>query len=149
MHKNFIWQAFLCFVLVVTLYYSGVAMYRYHIYTHLTAQATASNAIHWTVQQHANDDFFLQAEYIFKVGDKAYQGTTAWPNEHYLNRWAAEQAIADFSLQHQDVWYDPADPAYSSLQKDFPFKECLSAFVLWGLLLYFFWLGYYVAKFKT
>lgn len=38
-------------------------------------------------------------------------------------------------------WY-----TIDAIQKDYPFKACLYASVLWGLLLYFLWIGRRVAK---
>ncbi len=149
MHNNFLWQAFLVVVLLVTLAYSGIALYHYYAYSHLTAQTDDISAMHWQIQEKSDTAFVVKADYTFTIQQQAFEGSTAWTKEPYLNRYAAEQAIKLMTGEHWQVWYDQHNPHRSSLQKQFPIKECLSALFLWVLLLYFVWLGYYVAKFKT
>lgn len=147
MHKNIIWQAFLGIIALSTLWYSCVALYRYYDYNRLDGESNTSS-ISWTVEEHSTDAFTLTAEYEFAINHSLYQGSTQFLNENYLNKWAAEQAIKSKSRQHWTVWYDTDNPQQSSLQHNFPFKDCFSAIVLWGILLYFLWLGYYVARFR-
>lgn len=146
MHKNWIWRAFLSVVFVVTLWYTGDAWYRYYAYSHLNAKTTA-DAVDWTIEKHSEDAYSLTASYRFTIGKTSYSGRTSFA-KNYRNRWAAEQAVAEYSSSPWDVWYGKENPNHSSLQKSFPVKECVSAVVLWALLLYFLWLGFYVSKFK-
>ncbi|MBA3815852.1 MAG: DUF3592 domain-containing protein [Parachlamydiaceae bacterium] len=147
MHKNTIYRAFLLAVILVTLWYSGIAIYRYYNYGRLTAQASLTSS-EWQIQEVAEDEFYLEATYKFSVRQQVYAGRTSWPREFYRNRWAAEKDIPYVQKHHSVVWYQPSNPTHSSLQKKFPLKECLSAIVLWGLLLYFTWLGFYITRFK-
>lgn len=149
MHKNLLWQAFLTVVLLVALGYSGIALYHYYAYARLTVHTTSITSMQWQIQEKADDEYILKTDYVFNVGEQAFQGSTLWPREPYRNRYAAEQIIKARSGEHWQVWYDEKDPRHSSLEKHFPLKECLSAIFLWGLLFYFVWLGYYVAKFKN
>lgn len=149
MHKNLFWQGFLAVVLLTTLGYSAVAVYRYYQYVRLTAETPTISAMQWDVEQKADDEFIIGVQYVFKVGQQEFKGETKWPKERFLNRYAAEEGIKEFSARKWRVWYDSSDPHHSSLEKNFPFKECLSALFLWGLFFYFLWLGFYVAKFKS
>lgn len=147
MHSNLFYRAFLLMIFLVALWYTVIAAYRYHSYFKLTDQVRV-NSIEWDVKEVADDEFYLEARYTFVVKDRSFSGKTSWPTEFYRNRWAAEKDQPYFTKQYRVVWYDQNNPDHSSLQKKFPFKECISAIFLWALLLYFLWLGYYVTKFK-
>lgn len=148
MHKNVVWQAFLAIVFAVTLWHSVVALYSYYSYSQLKVQ-TRLTAINWEIEEESEEYYLLKAVYRFQFKGNSYPGNTAWADEPYRNRWAAEQAAKEFSEQKWKVWFNPNDPHHSSLQKKFPFKQCISAIFLWGLLLYFLWLGFYVTRFKS
>lgn len=148
MHSNVIYRAFLLAASFVTLWYSGNAFYKYYNYSRLTAQTTLSSS-NWHIHEVAEDEFYLEANYTFSNNQKIYAGQTSWPREFYRNQWAAEKDIPYFQKHRNIVWFNPANPHHSSLQKSFPLKECISAALLWGLLLYFIWIGFYVNKFKT
>ncbi len=147
MHSNLLYRGLLLTVFLAALWYSGLAGYRYYNYAHLTAQTRPAN-IDWQVREQADDDFVMEAFYSFNAGGKTFTGATSWPQEFYRNRQAAEQDKKYFAKQYLQVWYDPSRPTHSTLQKRIPFKECIIAAILWGLFLYFAWLGFYVSKFR-
>lgn len=148
MHSNLLYRGFLAAIFLTSLWYTGIAAYRYYTFSSLTAQ-THPLSMQWTVHEVAEDDFYLEAAYSFNVDNKSFNGKTAWPRLFYRNKWAAEKDAPHMEKQHQIIWFNPHNPNHSSLQKSFPIKECISAVFLWGLFLYFLWLGYYVTKFKT
>lgn len=148
MHKNILWQAFLAIVCIAVLWYTFIALYSYYSYSRLKTQSAISS-ITWDVEEKSEENYFLKAHYSFNFKDHSYSGSTAFTDEPYRNRWAAEQDVKGFSNKNGKVWFDPENPNHSSLQKHFPLKECISAAFLWGLLLYFLWLGFYVTRFKT
>jgi len=148
MHKNILWLTFLGIVGVVTLWFTGVATYRYYEYTDLNSHTTTSS-VEWLIKEHTEDNYTLEAYYQFKANNHLFKGVSHFADESHLNRWAAEQMIKSNSSHLWTVWYAQNNPDHSSLQKNFPIKECLSAIFLIGLFLYFLWLGFYVARFKT
>lgn len=148
MHKNTLWQGFLVIVFLVTLWYSAIAGYRYYNYSILSRHSPI-DSIQWEVLEISEENYILKASYTFQVNSTKYSGVTSWPKESYRNTFAAYQALKEFAALPRNVWYNPHNPANSSLQKSFPLKECISALVLWGILLYFLWLGFYVSKFKV
>jgi hypothetical protein len=148
MHKNYLWQAFIAVVFATTLWYTAVAIYSYYSYSHLKAQTTPS-AMDWDIEEKSDEDYVVKAIYRFEFQNKSYPGNTSFTDTPYRNHWAAEQAAKEISKKDWKIWFDPQNPHHSSLQKEFPFKECISAAFLWGLVLYFLWLGFYVAKFKN
>lgn len=146
MHKNLFWQAFLGVVFITTLWYSAIAFYSYYSYARLDAQVTPSS-MKWEIEEKTAENYFLKAFYHYSVSGHSFEGDTTL-DEPYRNQWAAEQVLKEFLKKQWSVWFDSQDPNYSSLQKKIPFKECISAALLWGLLLYFLWLGFYVTRFK-
>lgn len=145
MHNNLLWKAFLFVVLVYTLGYSAVAAYRYYEYARLTEKKTLTYPIVWDVFEKSDENYILISKYTYEVNGHLFHGEMPWSDEPYRNAWAAKKAIEAYKKQTFTVWYDPSHPDYSSLQKHPPLKECVYALILWGLLLYFVWLGYYVA----
>lgn len=144
MHKNRFWLAFLAVVLLCSAWYTGKALYYYYNYKQLSEQTTPTS-LEWRVVAHSDEDFTLDTDYTFKVHNEVFAGTTSWERS-YLSEWAAHQEIQELSHQVWKVWYSSKNPHISSLQKNFPFKESISALLLWGLFLYFLWLGYYVGN---
>ena len=148
MHKNLWWQAFLIAVFLIVLWYSGTALYRTYNYSRLTAKTTPTS-IKWDVLELSDDEFVMEGNYTFEVKGKTFEGNTPLKNSIYKNRWAVEEDLPKMDKVKWGVWYNPSNPDYSSLQKKFPVKECLSAVFMWVLFLYFLWLGFYVSKFRT
>jgi len=147
MHKNFIWQAFLFVAAAIALWFTITAVYHYYSYKNLNTQ-TLTSSLQWEVEEKSEEAFVLKAFYQFEFQGKSYPGNTVFEDTPYRNQWAAEEAIKEISNQNLKVWFDPQDPQHSSLQKKFPYKDSVYAIMLWGLILYFFWLGFYVTKFK-
>lgn len=148
MHKNLFWMAFLVVIAFIVLYYTGVAAYRYYTYSTLTAKTIAQN-VQWSVQEIASDEYVLEADYNFELNQKKYQNRYLFKDSIYRNEYAAHYDIPHFVNRSWVVWYNPRNPEQSTLQKNFPYKESISAIFLWGLLFYFIWLGFYVGRYKT
>lgn len=148
MHKNPLWQAFLFVIIVIALWYTITAIYLYFSYAHLKTQTTTSS-IQWETEEHAEDSVVMAANYTFEYKGKSYPGRTSLEETPYRSQWAAEEAIKELAHSNRKVWFDPENPNRSSLQKKFPFKESIYAAFLWGIILYFLWLGFYVARFKN
>ena len=148
MHKNFVWQAFLFVILAATLWYSAIALYSYYSHSHLEVQTPVSSMA-WEIEEKSDESYLVKGIYHFEFKGNSYPGSTTMTDMIYRNQWAAEQAIKELSDKNWKVWFDPQDPGHSSLQKNFPYKECITAIFLWGLFFYFLWLGFYVARFKT
>ena len=145
MHQNRFWLAFLTVLTLIVLWYCGVAIYRTYEYIRLTAQTNAE-VYEWAPKEISGDVFAAHAYYTFDVKGTQYKGEDVLPSPLYRNTWAIEQEIPKLSKEKRIVWFDPTNPLHSSLQKRFPLKECVSAIVLLGLLLYFVGLGFYVAR---
>lgn len=148
MHKNPMWLTFLIVIGLVVLWFVGSAFWKTYTYGRLDAHVPAKK-IEWSVAKLSEDFFALQAHYDFEVSNHAFSGETVFKDDLYRNTYAAEQVIPIYAKEEKEVWYDRKNPQYSSLQKKFPLKECISAAFLTGLFIYFVWLGFYVGRFRT
>ncbi len=148
MHSNPVWLTFLTVVALVVLWFVGSALWKTYTYGRLDAQVP-SKKIEWSVSQLSDDYFVLQAHYEYDVANHPYTGETVFKEDLYRNAYAAEQVIPIYAREQKEVWYNHKEPQYSSLQKKFPLKECISAAFLTGLFVYFIWLGFYVGRFRT
>lgn len=147
MHANRYWWLFLVCIASVVCWKSGVALYRLYGYYRLTAHAEASLS-DWSVVKLAEDSYVLKTRYRFQSGQRVFSADYLYYDSPYLNAWGAEKAIGK-APSKGEVWYSARNPLVSTLQKNYPLKECLSAAALWALLLYFIWLGYYVASYGS
>lgn len=145
MSHNRWWQILLCMIAIGALWFTIPTVYHLYIYAKLNAQTT-TNSIEWSVKEITDEHYLPHAKYTFTVNGLGHEGETTLTFPPYRNGWAAEQAIAEHAKHPWDVYFSPSDPQYSSLQKSLPFKECLSTAFLWGLLLYFIGLKYYVVN---
>lgn len=145
MHKNRVWLGFLAAMTLITAGYCGSALYKIYRYVVLTKQTTPEN-LRWGVQALSDDQYLIKVNYDFQVNGSVYPGETDFTDRVYMNPWAAEQETPKYSYKKWNVWYQPRNYQHSTLQKKFPAKECYSAGAMIILLLYFIWLGFYVAQ---
>lgn len=145
MHNNPLWLAFLLGIMLVTLWFCGAALYHFYQYKTLKAEVPAVIS-KWSIKALSDEEYLVHANYSYQINGKSYEGETDFNDEIYINSWAAQKRIEKFSEKPWNAWYQPSRPLHSTLQKKFPLKECLSAAAMLALLLYFIWLGYYVAR---
>ncbi|MCB1112229.1 MAG: DUF3592 domain-containing protein [Chlamydiales bacterium] len=148
MKPNSTWLGLIALMALITLWFSWGAAEK--LIDYIQFNKTAGVVINsWSVEKIAEERYALKAEYSFNVNEKKYQGETIIDTTFYRNPWAAEEAIPMQTSKAWKVWYAENHPETSALQHKFPLKETLYAAVLWVLLLYFIWLGYYVARKQT
>lgn len=139
------WKIFLGIIGSVALWFSTKACFLLYNDITLNAQAPVTE-IQWSVKELSTDSFLLQAHYTFSTHGTTYSAEGVLQERPYLNAWAAQQAVSEYSKKQRIIWYNASNPAHSSLQKNFPFKECLSAVTLWGIFAYFIGLKYYITR---
>lgn len=147
MHQNIYWKAFLLFFLLVVIWFVGVACYQLFNYMTLNEHTTATST-QWHVKELSEEDFRIDVNYTFVASGVKHTGEMRMEGSPFLNQWAAEATIEENMNLPWEVWYSSRNPQHSTLQKYFPFKECLSAVLLLGVFIYFLCLGYYVAHIK-
>ncbi|MBN4067237.1 DUF3592 domain-containing protein [Simkania negevensis] len=145
MHRNPIWLLFLVCVTFVTVWFCFQAGGKLYRYMRLTTHAQA-DVEEWTVEKGKNSHYFLTARYRYDVKGSQYIGSSSLVSHPFRNSWSAQDAIPRATAAQWSVWYSPAHPERSVIEKKFPMKECLSAGVLLALIVYFIFLGFYVKK---
>lgn len=135
--KKAIWIILLGIVTVITLGYSGALSFKLYHYLVLTEKIPITS-IRWSVHPFDTDSYSPQADYTFHYQGKIYEGSTVWENERYPNPWAIEGPLTALAEQERFVWVEPRNPTFSTLRKEFPYKQCVSVTLLWGLVIYFF-----------
>lgn len=144
MHRNPYWLVFLAMIALGTIGYSGYSLFTVWQYLKLDKQTEILN-IQWSVAAVSDDVFIPQASYHYAVKGKNYSGQSLL-KESYLNEWTAKEAIDRFSKEPLRIWYDASSPEYSSLEKEFPYKQSFSMVSLWIICLYFVCLNAYVKQ---
>lgn len=147
MYKNPIWLALLTLFVFVAICFSGNTGYMLYQYKVKTTPSTPKT-IHWNVESKASDRYVVSAKYSFLFDDKEWEGNTIFDAKGFKNILAADHAIETFSKKKWTVWFSPKNPKNSTINLFFPLKSCIYTAILWGILLYFVWLGIYVKKFK-
>lgn len=135
----------MAFVAVITLYYTGVAIYRIVNYRSLSEQ-TNTRHVDWRYEATSSETWAPVGRYTFEVDGHLVTGQTQLNSSLVHNPEALAKSLESLNAERWTVWYDPRHPQHSTLQKILPIKECLSAITLMILLLYFFGLGIYVGK---
>jgi len=148
MHKNQIWLAFLSTTALVVLWFTAVSGYELYTFFALNSK-TLPVKMEWTVKGRSSDRFYLSVEYQYRVKDDIYTGESGFESTTYRNTIAADKALNEQKDKTFPVWYATGHPGTSTINKLFPLKSLFYTAILWGLLLYFVWLGFYVGKFKA
>lgn len=147
MHCNLYWTGFLIIIGLIVIAYSGFTLVKIHHHSRLT-QHTTPQTIQWSIHKLGEDDFTLQGHYEFSWDGKEYSGQES-ANEHYLNAWAARDILDSFNQETSQVWFDPSNPEYSTLFKNFPIKYTIYSVILWLLFFYFIWLGRSIKRYTN
>lgn len=146
MNPNLYWRLFLALIGCCVIGYTGVTLYRIYHYVTLSERVPAK-VFEWTVKERSSgDDYRVYGRYTFSFKEREAQGESVVESDKFLNPWSAKQAIPQYQARSWEVWVNPRNIHDSALQKYFPLKECISTVTLWGILLYFIWLGFYVNK---
>lgn len=145
MHKNPFWLVLLVIICLTTAWMTSKTYFLMRHYLALKETTTATK-IDWSYESVSDEEFIPEGQYYFQYHDKTFQGISHLNNATLRNQPAAEDAIQHLMKKQFNVWFNPFNPKESSLHKSFPLKECLSTAILWGILLYFIGLGYYVGN---
>lgn len=142
----FFFRSFLLFFISLPIaWYSWQSLSEIHKYFQLR-DSTPAYHVQWNLSKAKNEQYYVQATYVYKVKNNLYKG--AYPNNppSFTNYWAADAFLKDFSKKNWTAWFDPSQPQISQLEKIFPYKSCIYTFLLSSIWIYFFFLGYYIEK---
>jgi len=148
MNKNPVWLGMLAIMLVAFCIFAFIAFYQLHTYYSLSEKTNPSK-IEWFVEELSSDDFRVGATYSYVIKDQEYTGETIFRDKRFRNPMTADDEWKLKSAKISDVFYNPANPSESSLEKHFPVKNLLYASFLFLLFLYFLGLGIYTGAFRS
>ena len=131
-------------VAIAVAIYGTIALTRLQHYHQLDSTIPPTQ-ISWQIKRVKSDRYHLEASYRYRVAGKEYRGNFK-DKTRIRNRYAAEEMLRGYEERSWKLWYASQSPKRSTLQKSFPFKECLSAGLLLVVLIYFLGLGIYLAK---
>lgn len=143
-YEKTVWGFLLGAMALVTLWFTVICIYHIFWYIAYNEKALAKD-VHWSVKEISGDRYLLQPNYHFYVADKTYEAESLLESPVFRNPGTAEQAIPQYAKQTWTVWYSSFNPAYTTLQKSFPIKDTTSTVLLWGVLIYFYWLRFHYA----
>jgi hypothetical protein len=121
----------------ISLWFSGVAAEGMWKFFRLNAQISVK-ILDWQIQELSSSRFALEAQYQFEIDNVMYGGKTIFERPQFLNRFAAQNYMQIHSSKNWEAWYRISNPAYNSLEKEFPQKQCLQALLTFGVFVYFF-----------
>lgn len=130
----------------IALWFSAIALSGLWNFTRMNEHSIASVS-NWEVLDLPSSRFAIAADYRYEVKGKAYNGKTIFENPRFLNRFAAENYVKMMDAQTWKVWYRKGRPSFSSLEKEFPQKQCLQALLTVGVFAYFYFARSMVSKF--
>jgi hypothetical protein len=106
-------------------------------YMQLNAQAPAT-ILKWEARDLGASRFGIAAEYIYEVDGISYRGSTVFKKQCFLNRFTAENHLKLLKNRRLRVWHRKGNPSFSSLEREFPQKDCLQALLTVGVFAYFY-----------
>lgn len=142
-HLSFI--LFLTVISIIALWFSCRAFLGIYRYFVLNSE-TLSSQVEWSVKELSDEKYVLHGKYVYLVNGESYTSETTLSHFPYRNHGAAERVIPEYAAKQWSIWYSPHNPAFSTLEKKFPIKECVSSVLLWSIMIYFICLKNYVAK---
>ncbi len=136
MYLRELWKGLLAIVLLSAIGYGALACYLTIHYHQLSEKTTLSAPIFWEIVEKSDDDYMLASTYQYSIEGRPFSGKMLWNQTHYLNRYAAEQAIKDLDKERFTLWYNGHNPKDSSLEKHYPYKEWIYAAILSAIFFY-------------
>jgi hypothetical protein len=121
---------------ILFLILGSIAMCHLYDYLRLTVQVDAT-IDEWKVVKKSSSSYPIRGLYHVDFQGKTYHGSSILLPPYHLNRSSAEKAIKNLEKKKWRVWLNPYNPTFSSLEKLFPMKKIIYAFLALGVTLYF------------
>lgn len=105
------------------------------------ANQVAPDALSWTTIAVHDELWRPVAQFEYTVDGKKYTGKEIFQGGLYRTPYAAEMAIKEVNPV---VWY--ASPSQATIEKFFPLKKLIYAFITLGLVVYSAYAAYYLTE---
>ena len=150
MIKNFIplhWSWMLLFAAVVIpfFWFMGQSLHMGFDYWRFSKEVIPE-AMHWDIQKTEKEQFFIRARYNYVINGVSYSGDWTFEKKSFGNPFLAEEVLHLWQKQLWKVWIDPTRPSISTLERIFPMKPLIKAFISFCIFLYFVWLKLYARQ---
>jgi hypothetical protein len=132
-----LWVVLLIVSVGIALWFSGTALLDLWKFARLNAQAPAT-VTKWEIRDLSSSRFAVEAEFLYEVNGTLYSGKTVFESHRFLNRFAAENHVKLLQVRSWQTWYRESNPSLSSLEREFPQKQCLQALLTIGVFTYFY-----------
>ncbi|MBI5272754.1 MAG: hypothetical protein HY861_02080 [Chlamydiia bacterium] len=133
-------QKGLFFILLVL---SGVvaAYFSYRLVVDLWSYGSRKESVgarifRWEVKAEG-DRYAISAHYFFEVMGMRWEGVYVFPKPWHLNEGAAAAYLEEHAKDPRFVWYNPKNPSFSSLDREFPVGLLLKTLICYGVFCYF------------
>ena len=147
-HMYKLWLVLLIVSGGIALWFSGIALVGLWDFTQLDAR-TPATVLKWEIQDLSSSRFAIAADYRYEVKGASYNGKTVFENLQFLNRFAAENQVKQIEDKRWEAWYSQCNPFHSSLEREFPQKQCLQALLTVGVFAYFYFARSMLLRFMT
>jgi len=134
MHK--FWMILVLMSSAIALWFTGKGCFELWKYSRLDVE-TEAYILDFSVVKKKSSSFAIKAAYAFEVNGSRFESAATFVEPYFLNEPAALMAISQLKNKTWQVYYHESDPSISSLQKNFPFKACIQAFLTLVVTFYF------------
>ena len=134
-----LWVALLSVTGLISSWFALQTIREVYKYVRLNTKASAE-IVKWEIKAFSASHYALAATYHYTVGEQDFTGYTILTSSYYPNYYAAESQLKAQKNRFFPIWYQKNHPSYSSLQKNFPKKECVNALLTSGIFLYFYFI---------
>jgi len=100
------------------------------------SESAEARILRWEINE-MKGKYPIKGYYSFEVKGAAWSGSTRLGEPWHLNEPAAIASLQEMAKRKWAVWYDPANPSLSSLEKNFPYGLAARALTCYGVLAYF------------
>jgi len=146
MHRNPYWLGFLACVFLATLWIGGKTAYQLMNTLNLS-KTTAPTSLMLSITKKSSSAFYPTAAYSYEVDGRSYEGRSLLEELKYLRQEPLEHDLNRIRTERNwIVYYNPANPSHSSLERNMPYKNIAYSVIMVGLLGYFVWLGFIAGK---
>lgn len=91
----------------------------------------------WEIEEKNSSSFAIEISYHFFINEKKVMGKTELAKPFFLSRKAAEEAIKTLEKKSWSVFFSPSRIEINTLQRHFPFRDCIHALLSIGVVIYF------------
>jgi hypothetical protein len=128
------------------LFFAGAALVKLNFYFNLDSSAKA-NIEKIEILNSKKDSFKIFVEYSFVFNNRIFFKKHIF-QEVFFNQFTANDFMNKISKHDIRIWFNLKNPQVSSIEKIFPWKNCVYSLITMIVFFYFLILKYYVLNFK-